>query len=53
MNSAGMNKTIKVTAILLASLFFVQSKLQISKKLRNPSEDHEAIGFSPNPMREL
>lgn len=55
MNSTGMTKTIKVTALLLVSLLSTQSKLQISKMLRDPTtpDTKEAVGFSPNPMRDL
>ena len=31
-----MNKSIKVAVVLFASMLLAQSKLEISKKLRNP-----------------
>ena len=53
MNSIEMNKTIKVAVLLFASVLLAQSKMQISKKLRNAVDQDDPVGFSPNPMREL
>jgi hypothetical protein len=39
--------------ILVLAFATVQGKLSISKKMKNPVDYQEPIGFSPNPMREL